>query len=118
MATPKIIFNNFILYGLNRERNFLQGKVGIPLLLESKSEVEDFCATLLHTYQCPESGMFAVFQDGTYWAIAKCFDEDGREKYVIAEDNDMHFFSEFDADMRLCCYGMICEIKEGWWKIQ
>jgi hypothetical protein len=37
---------------------------------------------------------------------------------VIAEDNDMHFFSEFDADMRLCCYGMICEIKEDWWKIQ
>lgn len=118
MGTPIIFFNNYILYGLNRERNFLKPSVAKKILpLESKSDVYDFCASTLHQCDCEKSGMFAVFLDGTYMAMAKEVNEDGFENFITAEDDDMHFFSEFDADFRLCCYSLIYQISNNQWRI-
>lgn len=117
MGNQKIIFNNYIIYGLNRERNFINSKVaGTIFPLETKSDVVDFCASTLHMCECDKPGMFAVFKNGTFLAMAKHVDEDDYEQFVIAEDDDMHFFAEFDADYRLCCYSLIYEIRNGEWR--
>lgn len=111
-----IIVNNFILYGLNRYRNFLIE--GGSVYLENELEVVDFCCNKMAESECYSPGMFAVFLDGTYMALTLLFDKRESDiKVAIGKKRDMHFFSEFDALYRLCCYGLICEIRPGEWEI-
>lgn len=128
MAT-KIQFSNFAMYGLNRYRNLLKApicdcgcgnKMYVPL--EDEADVIDFCCSVLMESDCKNPGMFAVFKDGTYaaFAIMRDEDEDNEDadpKFAMVRGKDMHLFSEFDADFCLHCYGMICEIRPGYWKI-
>lgn len=123
---PKIVTNNFILYGLNRHRNFLSAPIcdcgcGEKMYIELENELEviNFCCEMLAETGCDAPGMFAVFLDGSYMALTLLYDEDEEEaKVVIGRRRDMHFFSEFDAEFGLHCYGLICEIRPNEWMIQ
>lgn len=125
MAT-KIVTNNFILYGLNRYRNFLHAPIcecgcgeKMYVQLEDEDEVVDFCCEMLAMSGCLSPGMFAVFQNGTYLAVAFDYDEEEEDlSIVVGKRKDMHFFSEFDAEFGLHCYGLICEVRPGEWMIQ
>lgn len=125
MAT-KIITNNFILYGLNRHRNFLKAPIcdcgcgeKMYLRLDDEKDVVDFCCEMMAESRCECPGMFVVFQNGTYMALTFLYDEDEEDvKIVIGRGKDMHFFSEFDAEFGLHCYGLICEIRPNEWMIQ
>ncbi len=122
----KIVTNNFILYSLNRHRNFLKAPVcecgcgqKMYLQLEDEIAVVDFCLEMLAESECEHPGMFAVFQDGVYMALTIIYDEEEEDlKIFMGKKRDMHFFSEFDADFCLHCYGLICEVRPGEWMIQ
>ena len=119
----KISTNNFILYGLNRYRNFLRAPVDtegqkMDLVLLDEDDVKEFCTNLLHEHPCPDSAIFCVFNDGVMLAVIKLWDEDNRGKYEFIAAKDMHFFAELDGELRFCCYGLICEISPGHWAIQ
>ena len=115
----KITTNNFILYGLNRFRNFIHSPADEPMYVElqDEDEVKEFCTSALHANPCPDSAMFCVFNDGVMLAVIKIWDEDERGQYEYMAARDMHFFAEVDADFRLCCYGLICEVTPGCWKV-
>lgn len=124
----KITINNFILYGLNRNRNFLSAPIcdcgceeKMCIQLEDQNEVDEFCMEMLSEHRCSESMIFCVYYDGTMRAvITSDYDEDEDEMLfavVTAKDRDMHFFADLDGDLRPCCYGLICEILPGQWKI-
>jgi hypothetical protein len=114
----KIFTNNFILYGLNRFRNFVKYANDEYIALYDEQEVKDFCTALLHENPCPDSAMFCVFNDGMMLAVIKIWDEGEKGKYEYMAARDMHFFSRLDAELRLCCYGLMCEITPGQWRIQ
>lgn len=117
--STKIVTNNFILYGLNRYRNFVHLLNDEKYIhIEDKEDVKEFCVGLLHENPCPNSAMFCVFNDGIMLAVLKEDDEGDHGKYAFIAARDMHFFSELDAAWRLCCYGLMCEIRPGEWKIQ
>ena len=118
-----IVLNNFILYGLNRYRNFIhlpkgEDESSLYLELNDEDDVKEFCTNVLHENPCPDSAVFCVFNDGCMLAVIKIWDDGDQGKYEFMAAKDMHFFSEIDARMRLCCYGLICEITPGLWKIQ
>lgn len=123
---PKYKINNYPMYGLNHNRSFMKAPVcdcgcGQPMhtVLETKDEVREFCMSTLNEYDCPESGIFAVFLDGTYMAVWKAYDHEREEMtFLVAEGNDTHFFSEIDGEFRLCCYNLIIEEDPGQWMIQ
>ena len=121
--TKKIMFNNFILYGLNRFRNFLpplydEDGEEIYLPLHDEDDVKQFCTEMLHETACPDAAIFCVFNDGTMLAVIKVWDDGERGKYDYMVAKDMHFFSLLDAKLRLTSYGLICEIRPGEWAIQ
>lgn len=111
-----ITVNNFIIYSLNRYRNFIHQTKCIKLLDED--DVKEYCTNLLHEHSCPESAMFCVFNDGVMLAVIKIWDDGEHGQYEYLAAKDMHFFSQIDAQLRLCCYGLMCEIRPGEWKIQ
>ncbi len=120
MAT-KIITNNFLLYGLNRKRNFLEAPLcecgcgkKMYFVLEDKDEVISLCEDLLLHTNCEEAAVFCVFKDGTHLGAMKIPCED---QIIIEESNDMHFFSDLDGEYRFCCYGLLCEMRTGEWHI-
>jgi len=121
MAT-KIVTNNFILYGLNRYRNFIhlptdEDEEKYYIHLNNEEDIKDFCVGMLHENPCPDSAMFCVFNNGLMLAVLKEDDDGEHGKYACIAARDMHFFSILDVDRRLCCYGLMCEISPGCWKI-
>lgn len=111
-------YNNFITFGLNRHRNFLNAPHNEGIDLFTDEDVQDFCCTILANYDCPESAVFVVFQDGRFEAFWKTFDEEGELCIARCESKNMHMFSEIDGEIRFCCYGLIIEQPNGMWKIQ
>ena len=126
MNNIKINFNSYIFFGLNRNRHFLQAPececgCGQPayLILKDHDAVGEFCSTVLFSYDCPDSAIFAIFNDGHYEAFVKEYDED-REQYVVSNIrcDDKDSFAELDGMYRLCCYNIIIEEQPGQWMIQ
>lgn len=118
----RIMTNNFILYGLNRYRNFLHPSVDEDgdveyLDLPYEDDVKEFCTAILHKHPCPDTAMFCVFNDGAMSAVVKIWDDDDHVEYDYLVARDMHFFAQIDAELTLCCYALICEITPGCWKI-
>lgn len=123
MISENIYINNYPMYGLNRYRSFMAapececgcGERGYMLLSDHEA-VAEFCVTVLSEHECPDSAVFAVFNDGHYEAFVKTSDE--KEKIIDIGSNDLHMFSEIDGQFRLCCYNLIIEEKPGQWMIQ
>jgi hypothetical protein len=117
MGKANIITNNFILYGLNRYRNFLHSPTDDYIYLEDEEAVKNFCVRMLHEYPCSDSAIFCVFEDDCMMAVKKVWDEGGTGKYEYLVGKDMHFFAGIDADERLCCYGLMIEVEPRKWII-
>ena len=117
-----IYYNVYPMYGLNKNRSFLEVPVcecgcGNPmhLVLKTKKDVEEFCCAMLEDHGCPESAIFAVFKNGKHMAIFRTCDE---EKFLKGESSDPQFFAKLDGEARFCCYNLIIEEKPGLWMIR
>ena len=121
LKDSNIYMNTYPLYGLNRYRRFMKAPVknGKPMeiVLEGKEEVQEFCTEVLKKYDCPESGIFAVFKDGLMMALWKITEGDDMA-IVEAEGDDIHLFAEIDGEFRLCCYNLMIEGEDNKWIIQ
>lgn len=122
LIEPNFKINLYPMYGLNRNRSFLQAQVcdcgckkPMYLQLKTKEDVKNFCFNVLREYDCSLSGIFAVFDSGIYMAVWKQYDEELED---MTESDDMHMFSEIDGKFRLCCYNLIIEERPGEWMIQ
>ena len=111
-----IRINNFILYGLNRYRNFLFGEALLSLCDED--DVKEFCASVLHEYPFSNTAIFCVFNDGMMLAVIKVSDDGERGKYKFVAAKDMHFFAMLDGEFLFDTYALICEITPGNWVVQ
>ena len=117
----KITYNHYILYGLNRYKNFLDevGAENEIVKLADEQDVKEFCADMLHMYPCEKSAIFCVFKDGVMLAVIKIDDDGGDSgRYKFIASKDMHFFEKIDAEYRLCCYSLLCEEEHGVWRIE
>lgn len=116
--------NNYPMYGLNRYRSFLHAPMheNEPLYMEltTDDDVTNFCIDVLSRYECPDSAIFAVFNDGRQKIYVKNSPDNDEAAYIseLEGDNDIHFFSEFDGQFRLCCYNLIIEHEPGMWMIE
>ena len=121
---PNICINNFILYGLNRKRNFLKCPSNdcgekVPFVFEEDSDLFHSMAYLLYQHECPESAIFAVGLNNEFYAAVKMYDEEADEEVVqIIHSDDMHMFADLDGDLRLCCYALLIEVEPGHWMVQ
>lgn len=121
---PNIYINNFILYGLNRKRNFLKCPSDdcgekVPFVFEEDSDLFHSMAYLLYQHECPESAIFAVGLNNEFYAAVKMYDEEADEEVVqIMHSDDMHMFADLDGELRLCCYALLIEVEPGHWMIQ
>lgn len=106
----------FASYGLNKNRNFLEkGYVE----LDNEDELAEWMQEQLVEHGCPESAIFAInYNLDMYVAITE-YDEDEEQGVisVLRFGWDMDMFAKIDSEYRLCCYGIIEEIKPGIWKI-
>lgn len=113
----------FDSYGLNNLRSFISspdcdcgcgGKMKV--MLDTHDDMFEFCAELLVDHGCPESAIFAYAYDDKMYAIV--FDGESEAVDVIeAKEPNMDFFKMIDAELRLCCYGLIIETSPGEWDI-
>lgn len=118
-----IFYNCYPMYGLNKYRSFLKApensKHPMYIRMDDEEEVMDLCCAILEDYECPDSAIFVVFQNGKYVAVFKEYDEDEDVMtFLKAEGDDIHFFSELDGELRFCCYNLIVEEKPGMWMIR
>ncbi len=121
----KIIFDSYIMYGLNRRRSFLRvsscegcgGKQKV--MLESDEELLEFSTETLKTRDCMASALFYVMKDGTYKTVFRVVcDEDEEEDLVefaigTVRSSDMHMFAELDGEFKFCCYSLLIETDDG-----
>ena len=116
----QIRLNNFAAYGLNRKRNFMSApECDMNVCLGTVKSVREFCMGTLNEHPCMEAAIFCCFKDGRYMAVIKQPDDDMIPTYlVVRPTRDRDCFSEVDSEFRLCCYGMITEVKKGLWRIE
>jgi hypothetical protein len=93
------------------------------LCLEDEEDIKGFCGDVLMEHTCPDAAIFCSFRDGRYMAVVKQpedpdDDEGERLLFAVKPTKDRNLFSDIDAEFRLCCYGMITEIKPGEWRIE
>ena len=126
--------DEFRVRGLNKYRNILSapscecgcGGKG-KLIINKLQELYDLCAAALFDNGCGNSAIFLEHRSGKM-EIVYChvvYDEETEEpdleistlspKKGTIQDND--FFSMFDAEERLHCYGLIIERDKGQWEI-
>lgn len=114
----KIIYRqeDYKLFGLNCNRNFLDVDI---YEFEDEDELFDWTIEELQYHGCDCSCIFMVAQDGTMYASIAYYNEDEEEYIVdvVMHDFDLDWFSEVDAELRLCCYSVVVEIKQGIWKV-
>ena len=121
----KIIYDQYIMYGLNHRRSFVRlpkcedcdEMMGV--YLSSHEEMNEFAIETLTSHDCISCALFFAMQDGTYRAYFKgILDEieDPEEVEIgVCEVNsdDSHLFADVDADARLCCYSLFIEHENG-----
>ena len=120
------LMNSYPMYGLNHNRSFMTAPkcecgCGQPawLILKEHEDVAEFCVSVLSEHECPESAVFAVFNDGHYEAFVKHWDEEDENFHVLdVSSDDMHMFADIDGEFRLCCYNLITEHEDGQWMIE
>lgn len=117
-------------YGLNKFRNFLKappcdcgcGGKAQPVLHSTK-ELFHFCYEMLAYNECCQCAIFAHGNDGKMWAIVKLDEvdldieydtEECPVKFFGIEEYDPDFFSKFDAEFELHCYGLMIQDKDVW----
>lgn len=133
--------NEFRVRGLNKYRNILSApkceqselvcECGCDgkgkLIINKLQELYDLCAAVLFDNGCGNSAIFLEHRSGKM-EIVYChvvYDKETEEpdleistlspKKGTIQDND--FFSIFDAEERLHCYGLIIERDKGQWEI-
>ena len=126
--------DEFRVRGLNKYRNILSAPVcecGCggkgKLVIDKLQELYDLCAAVLFDNGCGNSAIFLEHRSGKM-EIVYChvvYDKETEEpdleistlspKKGAIQDND--FFSMFDAEERLHCYGLIIERDKGQWEI-
>ena len=123
----KIYVDQYIMYGLNRRRNF----IGLPecdtcgermgILLETAEDIEDFAVEALRDHDCNTCALFFVFNDDSYGAYFKCvYDEDEKDvEYALCRmfGKDRHMFAELDGEFRFCCYSLLVETNDGLFEV-
>ncbi len=135
MGNAKIMVSEFGMYGLNRYRNFMSppGCEGCEnyetcehvsdscagdhlYIAKTKDELLDMCAEFLKMHDCSESAIFVVYNNGSQMVVYNLEEED---QVGVTEpiEPDIHYFAEFDASMRLCCYSLLIEKEDGMWKV-
>ena len=124
----KILFDQYIMYGLNRNRRFLRLPRGERLLtLRTSEDIEEFSKEILKGKDC-ECALFYVHLDGTYSSIFKSVLNQELTEAETLEDSQMvvtysicksprkadtHLFSWLDGEFRFCCYSLLIEKKDG-----
>lgn len=124
----KIIIEQYIMYGLNRNRRFLQLPDGVKTInLATKEDLIDFSIEILKAKEC-ECALFYVHLDGSYSSVFKTIVSEEIDDDVITEDSqilvtyslctslrkkDIHLFSTLDGCYRFCCYSLLVEIEDG-----
>lgn len=130
---------DYSLFGLNKQRNFLKG--GAEIKVNDDDELFEIMGALLENHACLKSAIFAISRIGVmYAAVMYARDEDFddiTDLSSIYEDDDddededsvevvvdilateftIDWFAELDADFRLCCYSIIEEVENGIWKV-
>lgn len=127
----KIIIDQYILYGLNRNRKFLRLPQDNMVHLSNEEDLTRFATKVLEKKDC-DSALFFVHMDGTYSSVFKTTvseelvsNEDEEEEsmeitYTICKSErkrDMHFFSWLDGQFRFCCYSLLVETSEGMYEV-
>lgn len=125
----KIIFNQYIQYGLNHKRSFLRlpkGNNDRKIYLPTEEDITEFSSEALRGHDCECCALFYVFKDGTYGAYFKTIkdaevvsDDSLKFTYSInsARKKDTHLFAELDGDFRFCCYSLLLEIDDGLFEV-
>lgn len=123
----------FEAYGLNNYRNFLCapecdcgcGGKG-SLILKDTKELFGFMHNMLAENECNQCAIFAHAYNDEMFAVIKVdnvegYDESNPDEYPIKffgiKATDMDFFKEWDAEIRLHCYGLMIQNKDGNWDI-
>lgn len=141
MNNVKIRVSAFEGYKLNKYRNMFSNDN--PDFLESDNfkTVIDVCALSLCSIPCTNNAIFIHLLNGDMYAIIKEIDQiDIYEEYegdydsynfnkgtdfidpycdieIIHSKDDSDFFARQDRKYNLCCYGLLVEIKSGYFRV-
>lgn len=129
-----IHIDQYIMYGLNRNRSFpctFEGK-GKTVSLPTEKALERFAVKCLKPKDC-QSAIFIVHNDGTYGAYLKIYHNDEGEAIAFEDDegdlvlsfaictiprgDDRHLFAKLDGDFRFCCYTILLEKEDGIYEV-
>lgn len=124
----KIIFDQYIMYGLNRRRAFLDPPTcedcgGKGQLVLEGNDLREFCLFVLTEHDCEYCALFFVHKDETYEAYFKSGVEYNEETdtfdYHIGRcrANDRHMFSELDGEFKFCCYSLLLEVDDNTYEV-
>lgn len=126
----KIIFDPYIMYGLNRRRKFLKSPVCEDcggkgtIVLRDDGALEDFCCGVMLEHDCDNCAVFIVHVDESYSVYFKMetgwSEEEDEPLYSIGrvDGDDRKLFSMVDGEFRFCCYSLLIEKEEGLYEIQ
>lgn len=128
----KFKIDEFAARGLNKYRNFLSapdcdcgcGGKGWPVF-DTNEDLYDFCSEVLEDHGCHNSAIFLIHMNGEMEIVHGHieWDEDTEEESytvsLLSSEVDMpaDTFARIDADLRLCCYGLIIERDNNMWEI-
>lgn len=99
-------------YGLNRHRNFLE----CGFLKGDLTEILEYAADEIAESGCDNCGVFVQTFDDEHILLTYSY-EDGGFITMQPQEEDNDFFALMDAQLRLCCYGLIIEMRPGVWRV-
>lgn len=112
----KIRIEDYATYGLNRYRSLFSEVRSNKIEFEDPDDVYLFAQGVLDACSCRNSAVFMIHFDNSMSAAVINPEEETMDVYGI-EDLNLDYFASIDADLRLCCYGLMIETLPGEWKL-
>ena len=122
--SKKIQIDRYIMYGLNRRRNFLTLPRGDKIKLPTPESIKTFAKEAITGKEC-ECAVFFAYLDGTYSAVFKTVkNQEVKESMPMdvmvtfsvlstLRQADSELFAKMDGDFRFCCYSLLFEVDDG-----
>ena len=117
MKISKIRVESFEVYGLNKYKNFLEGR---EMTMDDANAVIEWAGNLLSNDEEPKNmAIFIHTSNDVMYIVSKEMLEDGITfgVYNYTGQDDLDFFATIDAELNFASYGLIMQVGKTTWRI-